>query len=202
MAYVETLFEGASDKNLQLANKLISETGITDADLFPWFARFYFNPNVKTPEMTIRTVIRETLLKKMGYDSEEGSPDPSLGGGVIDIRDTNDRRILNGKFSTAHSRILNTLIGKPSYQAYDWTSITIWRLGDFKKLSEENKNKGFLAIPKCGVILFDDELKKLASREAVMAFHGAGIEGFLMETKVVYKLVDNDLIKVVANLID
>ena len=204
MSYAETLFEGASSKDLKLAKKLIAETGLDDHDLFPWFASFYFNPHVKSPEMSIKTLVRETLRKKIGFDSE--APDSylmNLNSDEIDIRDIHDvqiQRINTDK--SPESEIILSLIGKPVYKAYDWDHIRVWKLGSLDNLTKLMEGKTYLALQETGAILFSDEINKLKWGKTLMTFHAAGIEGYLMEYKEVYKVVDNELTRIIASFSD
>ena len=44
--------------------------------------------------------------------------------------------------------------------------------------------------------------QKLDSGKKLTTFHGAGIEGYLMETKEVFKVIEGELIRVVASFSD
>lgn len=203
MSYAEMLFEGASSQNLQLAKKLITETGLEESDLFPWFASFHFNPSVENPEMSIRFVIRDTLLKKMGFDTEKEESPSYLDYRELEIRDGQDKLVRTGKIQgLKESKIALDLLGKPSYPAYDWGVIRLWKLGKMEELKGKKKDTGFLVLAETGTVLFSDELKSLDSGEKFVAFHAAGIEGYLMETKMVFKVIDGELIKVTAAISD
>ena len=203
MSYAEMLFEGASSKDLELAKKLIVETGLEDSDFFPWVASFYFNPNVKNPEMSIKTVIREALLKKMGFDSEKEEPYPVLGYRQMETRDASDHQIKVMDIDAMEdSQVILDLIGKPAYQAYNWDRIRVWKLGKMEELEAKKQGGGFIVLPETETVLFSDEIKGLASGKKLEAFHAAGIEGYLMETKVVFKVIDGELLKVAASFSD
>ena len=197
------LFEGASSQNIDIAKKLIAETGLTENDLFYWFASFHFNPSVENPEMSIRFVIRDTLLKKMGFDTEKEEPYPYLDHRELEIRDGQDKLVRAGKIQDLkESKIALDLLGRPSYQAYDWGVIRLWKLGKMEELKGKRKDTDFLVLGQTGTVLFSDELKSLDSGEKLVTFHAAGIEGYLMETKVVFKVIDGELIKVAASISD
>lgn len=203
MSYVEQLFDGASPANLDLAKGLVQETGAEDRDLWPWFARFYFNPNVETPEMSVRTVFREIVRKKIGYDSEARDQYPILESGNMEIRDLNDNQIKQAKFNDLPEyQLILSLIGKPVYEAYDWDRIHVWKLGSLESLEHFMRGQNYLALPETGVVLFSDEIKKLKSGKKLTTFHGAGIEGYLMESKEIYKVVNDELLRVIASFSD
>lgn len=199
-----------SEDDLQVADRLLQEVGIEPEEIAKITGRssFSFTSDLQSPQMGIRELIRSIVLEKSGFDRGKWADKRKLSNLPLvwmEIRDVKNEHLFTGELKEMpNSQSILNLAGEPNFFNYDWQYLIMWELGDFEHLMSETHKNGYLVLAEAGVVLFADELEKLQSGETITTLHGSGFErlGFLAEEKNVYKVVDNNLVRVSASLSD
>lgn len=166
----------------------------------------WFHSDCKSSEMAIRGIIRQaTLRRKLGFNAEEwDSPmkhSPPTGYAIL--RDVRNIETFRGPVTSLENyNAIKVMMQEPVYQGYDWQTICIWNLGNYKDLESQVLDKS-LAIVDVGVFLFVDEVKELSKGGTVITKDMVGFGNkFLKEEKETFKVVDGDLLRVYTRYID
>ncbi len=176
-----------SSKDYALFQKLQGETGISDNPMVMETedAGYWYNRDLESSEMAVRGVVREATLEKLGYQEEDWIADAE---NICNSLDNNPE--------------VKSTLGDPNYSHYKWQRVTAKDMGSFTDMYQ-NANNGLAVDAQNGVVLFSDEIQQLADGQAVTTLHSSGFGmGFLTERKEVYKVVNDKLQRIRAQIID
>lgn len=211
MSLAETkVFFDAPESDLKVTDELLEQVAVEADEIIKITGRnvFSFTEDLHSPQMGIRGFIRAIVLEKSGFDGEKWAEKrkvSNLPSVWLEIRDVKNEHLFTGEPNDVpNSQSILDLAGEPDFYNYNWQYVIMWELGDFKQLTSKVHENGHLVLTEAGVVLFADELEKLQSGETVTTLHASGFEhfGWLNEEKDVYKVVDNNLVRVNASLSD
>lgn len=180
-----------SSKDYALFQKLQGEVGTLSKPMVAEVdnAGHWYNPDLESSEMAVRGVVRAAVLEKLGYQKEE-----ILGEWIEDTENI-------GSSLDSNPEVKTTLSG-PNFFNYKWQRVSSENLGSFAGLNRGVNNEPIVDAQR-GVVLFSDEIQQLADGQAVTTLHSSGFGmGFLVERKEVYKVVNDNLHRIRAQIID
>lgn len=168
-------------EDIFLADRLNEEVGNVSSKVeffLSALAPTEFNPNIPSPAVATRELIRRAALEKylsekeMKKESVFEYNDVSYFRKMLVGKDIENKEIFKGKLNNCPDKeAVSDLLVPPINRSYEWEHITYWKLGNFNNIQPS----GFLIIPKVRVLLFSDELKKLSEKKDVTPIHWAGL---------------------------
>jgi len=179
-----------SSKDYALFQKLQGEVGTLDNPMVTETegAGNWYSQDLESSEMAVRGVMRRVTLERLGYQEK---------GGVDWIADAEDIST-----SLDSNPEIKSALGDPNYMHYKWQRVSAKDMGGFTDMHQD-ANNGPAVDAQNGVVLFSDEIKQLADGQVVTTLHSSGFGmGFLIEMKEVYKVVDGNLQRIRAKIVD
>ena len=174
-----------------LFQRLMAETGVQlEKPIFqvvnvpPGLDYKWHNSDVKDSVMAVRGVVRDATLEQLGANKG------------------NWHWVLPPGSTKSSFQEVGGIIGNPDFMHYQWQDISDSNLGDFRKLKEQAGQGPYVNIKK-SVLLFSDEVEKLAKGETVVADHRSGFgSGYVMERMEAFTVLEGRLHRVRAYLSD
>jgi len=147
----------------------------------------WYNEDLPNSEMTIRGIVREATLERLGYHQEEDW--------ITD--EENIARSLNDNPNA------KAILGEPDFIHYKWQSVSLRNLGSFADMQQKAGMGPFVDVEK-GLVFFADEVQRLAQGLTVTTLHSSGLEmvGYLAERRETFKVIDGNLLRVRGTITD
>jgi len=148
-------------------------------------AGYWYNQDLESSEMAVRGVVRAVVLEKLGYQE---------GDWIANAEDISNSLDSNPE--------VKSTLGAPDHLHYKWQRVSVKDIGDFADMNQ-NANNGPVVDAQNGVVLFSDEIQQLADGQVVVTLHSSGFGmGFLVEKKETYRVVNDKLQRIRAQIVD